>query len=138
MPIKTESFLKTASIKRPVQENDGIRISVMSRHTLTDGVTPDPDITEASFDLWWPELAPPPRLIGSYYRYELSWEDFEDGFRRHLETPEAQQFLRWLIALAERTTVTILCVEATPERCHRRLIAEACRKMEPSLRIIIA
>ncbi len=137
MPHETKPFLKTASIKRPVQEDDGIRISVMSRHTLADGATPDPDITERSFDLWWPELAPPLRLIGSYYRYELSWDDFEKGFLHYLETPEAQQFLRWLVALATRTTVTILCVEAVPERCHRRLIAEACRKMDPSLNVTI-
>ena len=74
----------TKCIKAPASFEDGIRISVMSRHTLADGVTPDPEIRPEMFDQWWPELAPPPRLIGSYYKRGLSWAEFGEEFRKHL------------------------------------------------------
>lgn len=56
----------------------------------------------------------------------VAWRvDAFRGYADHLETPEAQAALERLIRLsAERRTV-ILCAEAVPWRCHRRLIADA-------------
>jgi uncharacterized protein YeaO (DUF488 family) len=109
----------------------------MSRHTLNDGVTPDPAITEELFDRWWPEIAPPAKLIGAYCRQEISWEDFEREFLNHLKSSTAAVRLRHLAALSRNGTITILCVEPTPEHCHRRLVAEACRRINPLLDVII-
>jgi uncharacterized protein YeaO (DUF488 family) len=109
----------------------------MSRHTLNDGVTPDPEITDTSFDAWWPELAPPERLIGSYYKRGLPWDAFEREFVRHLRSPEVRMRLQHLIEISRHSDVTILCVEKSPERCHRRLIAEACQDIDPLLEIVI-
>ncbi|MBI5803556.1 hypothetical protein HY448_02625, partial [Candidatus Pacearchaeota archaeon] len=50
---------------------DRVRISVMSRHTLNDGITPDERITSEKFNLHVPELAPPLKLIGDYYKRNL-------------------------------------------------------------------
>jgi len=58
----------------------GTRISVMSRHTLNDGKTPDERITESSYDEWMPELAPSARLIGGYYGGQVSWDTFPDMY----------------------------------------------------------
>jgi len=44
--------LHTKSIRSARKESDGLRISIMSRHTLKDGKTPDLEITNASFDEW--------------------------------------------------------------------------------------
>ena len=129
--------LRTKTIKSIREDGDGLRISVMSRHTLNDGVTPDEGITEGSFDEWWPDLAPPARLIGSYYKRGLPWDVFEREFVRYLESPEVQSRLAHLIEISRISNVTILCVEETSEKCHRRLIAEACRKTDPSLEVII-
>jgi len=130
--------LRTKSITSPRTALDGLRISVMSRHTLNDGITPDPAITPSLYDARWIELAPPPRLVGSYYRHELSWKSFELAFVFHLrQQPETQTALLQLAAASYISNITILCIEKTPERCHRRLIAEACRKINPLLKIII-
>lgn len=51
-------MLKTKCIKDKPSLDDGERISVMSRHTLCDGETPDPEITLDSYDGWDKELAP--------------------------------------------------------------------------------
>lgn len=127
-------MLKTKCIKAPVSRDDGIRISVMSRHTLRDGVTPDVEILPENFDLWWTELAPPLPLIGAYCRDKL-WDKFEAGFKEYLLSVETE--LRELVVLARSTTVTIMCVEVSPEHCHRRLIAEACNKMCPELEVLV-
>jgi uncharacterized protein (DUF488 family) len=47
------------------------------------------------------------------------------GYADHMETPEFQAALDRLIRRAEKETVAILCAEAVPWRCHRRLISDA-------------
>jgi len=127
--------LKTGSIYHPREAADGFRISV-SRHTC-DGFTLDPKITHASYDAWWMELAPPPSLVGARIKRGLSWERFEQAFDHYLLSPEAHRCLLLLAEISRDTDVTISCVCETPEECHRRLVAEACRRIDPSLHITI-
>lgn len=47
------------------------------------------------------------------------------GYADHMETPEFKAALDRLIGRAARETVAILCAEAVPWRCHRRLISDA-------------
>jgi uncharacterized protein (DUF488 family) len=47
------------------------------------------------------------------------------GYADYMETPEFQAALERLIQRAEVETVAILCAEAVPWRCHRRLISDA-------------
>jgi len=129
--------LKTKCIKKPREESDGWRLSIMSRHTLDDGTTPDPEIALEMYDEWCPKFAPRPRLIGAYKREEISWEKFEWEFMRYLASPKIQPALCSLARAARQFDITILCVEETPEHCHRRLVAEACKKIDPSLEIVI-
>ena len=130
-------MLKTKCIKKERCLADGLRISVMSRHTLSDGKTPDPDITQESFAEWRKELAPPPKLVGSWYRGEITWNEFENRYREYLADSAVHKVVLQLIASAQKNDVTIMCVEPTPENCHRRLLAEYCQKIEPSLEIEI-
>ncbi|MBI5913266.1 DUF488 domain-containing protein [Candidatus Azambacteria bacterium] len=129
--------LWTRCIKEPKRDTDGVRISVMSRHTLDDGVTPDPEITPDMFDEWRKELGPPPKLIGPYRRKEISWDEFAKKFRAYLLLPQGELLLRRLIKRARISSVTILCVEDAPKQCHRRLIAELCAEIDPSLEVYI-
>ena len=128
--------LKTKCIKRPREAGDGWRISIMSRHTLDDGITIDPDITPELYDEWCPLLSRG-QLVGLLKRGEISWSVFQERFEWYLESPKVQSALYSLAKLAERQDVTILCVEETPEHCHRRLVAEACKKINPALEVII-
>lgn len=125
-------MLRTKSIKAPIETHDGLRLSVMSRHTLSDGVTPDPEISSSVFDEWWVELAPPARLVGAHYRNEVSWDEFAVGYTDHLRSGAHENFLK-LIKLALLRDVTVMCVEATPDFCHRRLLAEAATAYEPNI-----
>lgn len=130
-------MLKTRSIKAEIQPTDGKRISIMSRHTLEDGVTPDPGILPEHYDEWWPELSPPAKLVGSYYKRGMSWSEFEEKYQSYIRQAEVATQITKLMNLAKEETVTILCVEEYPYKCHRRLLAEECLSIEPSLEIEI-
>ncbi|MDO9231385.1 MAG: hypothetical protein Q7U36_02815 [bacterium] len=64
--MEKEIFTKSIIKEKEFGEK---RISVMSRHTKEDGVTPDERIVEGvTFDEWQKDFAPPVKLIGAYYR----------------------------------------------------------------------
>ncbi len=126
-------MLYTKCIFLPRENTDGTRISVMSRHTLNDGKTPDPQITPATFDEWMPELAPPIKLIGDYYHRNLPWAQFEQRYQEYLRRDDV---IPRVLTLAKRSLsndITLLCVEDTAQYCHRRLLTEECKKYEPNL-----
>lgn len=127
--------LFTKCILKEVKKDDGLRISVMSRHTLNDGVTPDSRITGSSFDEHYPELAPSPKLIGDYYKRGLSWDEFMVRFREQIQSASAQVILGEIAAMSISENVTLLCIEDEPHFCHRRLLAEECKKLVPEITV---
>jgi len=66
------------------------------------------------------ELAPTKELLKKYQRKEISWKEYEEEFR---ETLESREGLR-SINQKDFDMSCLLCSEATPEKCHRRLVAE--------------
>ena len=55
-----------------------------------------------------------------------AWKvDAFNAFADHMATPEFTAALDALTALAAETRTAIMCSEAVPWRCHRRLIADA-------------
>lgn len=116
---------------------DGHRVSVMSRHTLNDGKTPHPQITEASYDEWQRGLAPAPKLVGAYYRQEIGWEEFAEKYTESLSSPGKSALVDELAKRALYQPIVIMCIESTPERCHRRLLAEECRRRFPELALSV-
>lgn len=127
MPLVTKCILADPST------SDGLRISVMSRHTLNDGKTPHPDIHENCFDEWIKILAPHPKLVGAYYRQELEWDEFAVKYTESLSYEDKSPAVTELATRALQENVTIMCIEHTPERCHRRLLAEECQRRFPEL-----
>jgi uncharacterized protein YeaO (DUF488 family) len=109
----------------------------MSRHTQSDGITPDPRITPGLFDEHWPLLGPSPRLIGDYYKRDLPWEIFRARYLGELAEADKSREVGKLIKLAFTMDVVILCIERAPGFCHRRLLAEECRGRRPDLISII-
>ena len=109
----------------------------MSRPTLKDGHTPDPNITAESFDEWWMELSPPPHLVAEYYHRGLPWEKFRKEYLRYLHQTNARHVLRNLSRWAQQEDFTLLCVEPAPEYCHRRILVEECVRREPGLEVVV-
>ena len=125
--IYTGCILKNNSI--------GKRISVMSRHTLNDGITPHPSINCDSYDEWIKILAPSGKLVGGYYRKEIDWDLFSAKYLDELMEREKRLAVEKLAIRALSEDFTLLCIEESPEKCHRRLLAEECKKYLPQIKI---
>ncbi len=130
-------MLKTKSIFAEVEPDDGLRISIMSRHTLSDGISPDPRISQDLYDDWWPDIAPKPTLVGSYYRREITWLEFAKSYNNDLTTSNTALFVARLVKISLDRDVTVMCIEETPAQCHRRLLAEECRRLSSNLKVLV-
>lgn len=47
------------------------------------------------------------------------------GYADYMQTPEFETALNELVQAAKGNTVAVMCAEAVPWRCHRRLVADA-------------
>lgn len=132
-----EKYLFTKSIVGEKTPEDGKRISVMSRHTLEDGQTPDERIVEGeSFDEWQKDFAPPGKLVGAYYRKEIDWAEYERQYLEFLRSEEIRPKIEDFAKRCEEETITLMCIEEIADRCHRRLLAEELQKYRPNLKIV--
>ncbi len=128
--------LYTASIFLPPLIEDGTRISVMSRHTFIDGVTPDNRIIPGeSFHIWIPVVAPPAKLVGDHYKRGLPWNQFTERYLEYIRKPEIIPYVVLIKDMALKGTITLLCSERSSEECHRRLLAEECQRYSPDIQI---
>ena len=130
-------MLKTKCIGGIVGLEDGLRISIMSRHTKNDGITSDPGISPKSYDEWWKKLAPDEKELGAYLRNEMTFEIFEAAYLVKLcYDSKANAAMHRLIKLAREGNVTILCAEPSPEFCHRKILASECKRLARDLKVL--
>jgi uncharacterized protein YeaO (DUF488 family) len=83
--------------------------------------------------LHFPELAPTQEILEEY-RSDKDWE-------RYVERFEALMNERGIPGALERhdfegATSCLLCSEATPEKCHRRLVAERLAQHWPEVEVV--
>ncbi len=128
-------MLYTKSIIKSRTPEEGLRISVMSRHTLNDGITLDKRINSRSYDLWFKELAPPDILVGSYYKRNLSREEYNKKYLEYLRKDSIAEKVKDLAEMTTKFNITILCIEEDAMDCHRRVLSEECQRHFPELRI---
>lgn len=122
------AIIQTKCIKASKEDSDGIRISVMSSHTLNDGVTVDESIESSMYHMHIPQLAAPRKLLGDYYKHGLSWDEYEKRYLEYIRTPEITDMLIELVS--NHPKLTFLCIEDTDEKCHRRLLMEECNRLQ--------
>ena len=66
-------------------------------------------------------LSPTPELLRGYRAKEIAWDAYEPAFLEIMEERGVPEIIE-RAPYASKTA--LLCSEATPERCHRRLVAE--------------
>jgi uncharacterized protein (DUF488 family) len=78
-----------------------------------------------------PEFAPTGELLDAY-KQNKDWSSYEAAFQALLAArqPEEQGH-----ALLEKDGICLLCTEPTPEKCHRRLVAEYLAGLMPEVEI---
>lgn len=80
-----------------------------------------------------PELAPSPEILDAY-RQTADWPRYESTFLALLEERDALAVGRDL--LNRFRMPCLLCAEPTPERCHRRLVADWLAERMPGVNIV--
>lgn len=120
-------MLKSKCIYAPIYQDDGIRISIMSRHTLDDWKTPDTKITQDIFDVHLPIFAPLPKTIWKYLRWEIDFSEYAQAYKNELKlkTPDIIK----LVKRAIEENITVMCKEEFPEFCHRKVFVEFALKI---------
>lgn len=80
-----------------------------------------------------PELAPTDDILTTYRR-DHDWATYVAGFETLMDQREIPQCLER--PLFEAQTCCLLCSEATPEQCHRRLVGERLLRHWPGMELI--
>ena len=117
--------LLTKSVKKSRENSDGIRICVMRGPRKGD-----------DYDIWMPVIAPSRELLDDYFGEKIDWNGYCERFEKEV-LQDKRNYLQLLIDMATKHTITILCLEDTPEKCHRRLLAEECKRIDPTLEVVI-
>ncbi len=78
------------------------------------------------------DLAPTKELLTKYRDKELSWNEYETEYLNLLDSRKIIQKIN-IDKLHENC---FLCSEHTPEKCHRRLLAEYLRQVNNEIEII--
>jgi uncharacterized protein (DUF488 family) len=113
------TLLKEAGVERliDIRQNRGGQLSGYAKH---------PDLAYFLHEIAGiayvhePLLAPTPELLKSY-RKTKDWPGYETAFLALMKdrgVPESFDIPNWL------SKVVLLCSEACPEKCHRRLVAD--------------
>ncbi len=130
-------MLKTKSFLLPREDSDGLRISVVGKHKWEPGIMTYTDLTEIApsmYDEWLKVLAPPVKLVGDLYiRKTCSNEEFRERYLKYVRQPDVRLEVEGLAERALDLDITLLCLEESPEFCHRKYLAEECRRYQQGL-----
>ena len=78
-----------------------------------------------------PEFAPSDELLDAYKK-DRDWETYEQEFNALLSARNPEAAARGLI---EKPNICLLCTEPTPDKCHRRLVADYLARLAPKVEI---
>ena len=79
-----------------------------------------------------PELAPTDDLLNAYLKRRIDWPTYE----RRFSTILAAQSIESLVPPECLADACLLCSEASPDKCHRRLVAEYLRRRSGNVNIV--
>lgn len=67
-----------------------------------------------------PKLAPTKEILDTYKKKQIDWDEYVRRFSKLI----SERIIENEISAEELNNACLLCSEPTPEKCHRRLIAE--------------
>jgi uncharacterized protein (DUF488 family) len=82
----------------------------------------------------WRELGTPVEIRALFRRGALA--QAREAYRRHLDAEGGEALERLLGEIHRGPASALLCLEAEPAHCHRRVICEALLERDPSLRVV--
>jgi uncharacterized protein (DUF488 family) len=78
-----------------------------------------------------PQWAPTQEILESYKKKALSWKEYE---RRYVALLD-ERLAGAKITAKDLNKACLLCSEPTPDKCHRRLLAERLQTLAPGLEV---
>lgn len=78
-----------------------------------------------------PQFAPTKEILNGYHEKKITWPEYEVLFKQLLKERHPEK----TITPCELDNACLLCAEPTPEKCHRRLVAEYLKKCFPEIEI---
>jgi uncharacterized protein YeaO (DUF488 family) len=104
---------------------EGLRVGTVRRPPR--GVRKEDFAARDYFDVWLPELSPPPDLVS----WALSdpwtakrWATFARAYRKQMSTPESRHLIQLLAGLSHQTNLSVGCYCEDESHCHRSLLRE--------------
>ena len=79
------------------------------------------------------EFAPSKELLSNYQAKKVSWDEYTITFHDIMEKRGA--YKKFVGRFQQYDRICLLCSEATPEHCHRRLLAELIANTNPAIEI---
>jgi uncharacterized protein (DUF488 family) len=79
-------------------------------------------------------LGTPPEIRAAFRRGALAAA--RQAYRRHLDGEARSELAELASTLGDGVPTALLCLEAEPERCHRRVICEALQAADRGLEIV--
>ena len=79
-----------------------------------------------------PELAPSKELLTGFKNKSISWQEYAAQYSEKLEANHVLKKIEW----KNFKNAVLLCSEATPEMCHRRLLAEYLAQNNSDIKVI--
>lgn len=77
-------------------------------------------------------FAPTKELLGKYRKKEISWERYTEEYLSLLEKRDIKE----MVDIDSLHACCLLCSEHSPQKCHRRLLAEYLQTINPGIQII--
>lgn len=100
------------------EHSDGLRVLVM--RIWPRGISKD------RVDVWIKEVGTEKDLIHRWKEGKVTWGEYSRRYKASLRGKE--DILRELAAKSRKGTVTLLCTDRDPSRCHRSLLKEQIEK----------
>lgn len=114
---KATNMIKTKSIYKPVEEEDGLRILITRFYPR--------GVKREKYDIWVRELAPSAELLKRYKNKEIDWDNFKTTLLNELrDNLESVEVIQTLHSQSQFGDVTLLCYEKDGCPCHRHLVRD--------------
>ncbi len=84
-------------------------------------------VSKTRVDTWMKELGTPKELIKQWKVGKIPWSKFAKKYRESLKGKE--DLLRNLAQESKKGTITLLCSDKDPNKCHRSLLKAAIEEL---------
>jgi len=113
---KRKATVLTKSVYEPPDPLDGRR--VLTTQYWARG------IPKSAVDEYVRKLGPSRQLLHAFKRGEIDWPAYTSCYLQEMQNEESRREIERLAEIAQRETITLMCVCKDENRCHRTLLRD--------------